>query len=117
MPKKPDSVYYKVLEFSIKYAFLASKESRKDELKELLISGKTYFDSVCEKDCSEMFCYMVVTAINASLGLLAKEQGTTHFRKILVNVNRIPSIRYNMGLYYMAQLDEEAAISCFNQHR
>jgi hypothetical protein len=60
---------------------------------------------------------MVLVTINARFGALTKEQGTNIFKKILVSANKIPAVRYNMGLFYMRQHDEEAAISCFNQHR
>lgn len=60
---------------------------------------------------------MILAVINAICGNLTKEQINNIFKKILVSANKIPAIRYNMGLYYMQQLDKEAAISCFNQHR
>lgn len=60
---------------------------------------------------------MILAVINAICGNLTKEQINNIFKKILVSANKIPAIRYNMGLYYMQQADKEAAISCFNQHR
>lgn len=115
--KKPDYIYYKVLEFAIKYSKLTKKQPKNDALAEFMLSWKSYYEKICEKSNAEIFCFMVLTIINASLKLFNKDQAAAFFKKISVSGSRIPGIMYNMGLNYMEQQEENAAISCFSQHR
>lgn len=70
-----------------------------------------------QKDNQPLYFWIMATLIMASLKEITKEQGTNTFKNILVKSTEMPSIKYNMGLYYMNMGDNDAATTCFTQCR